>query len=1085
MPLGLLFTLGIEAQTDIARIVGNITDMNGAVIPGAKVVVRNERTGAERTASSNESGNYVVTNLLPASYTVIASGQGLGPAEYTNIILGVGQERTVNVILHPATLQQEVTVSGGEMVVIDTSSARIGANISEREVATLPLNGRQISQLYLLAPGAVNNGSGTFDNLRFSGRSNQENIIRYDGIEGTSIIDSSPGNLNGEVSSSFRLQSSLENVQEFRVDSSNYPAEYGTGTGGQVSIITKSGSNAFHGSLFEYLRNDKLDARNFFDGARKSMLRLNQFGGSVGGPIVKDKLFFFGSYEGLRQHAGLNFRETVPSASARSRAVPAIQPLLAAFPAGLSPTLDPNFDLATLNTVATVNENAGGFRLDYKINDKYSLYARYFRDQGESYQPLGVTGNALRITAVPQNAILNFQQILSPAVINETKVGLNANKTRGTGVAPIVPGVDLSAISVNISGLVALPGIAGQTGSAGVATPGGLVRANSATNGRGQPYTNYSVSFIDNLSLIRGNHTAKFGVEVRPIRMYTDRLGGTTYTFSNINDFLANRPQQIQFLGDVSAPSPFNGGATGIREAVQTYYVGYAQDEWKIRPNFTMNYGLRYEYYSVLHEARNLDVIFRDGQILPPNTPFYKSSKKNFAPRLAFTWAPSKLNNRTVLRFGAGYYFGPGQTEDQIQPIESDRVSTTLPAGSTYPIDPAAIIAGYDINSPTLRFQPRAYLSGYALPERILSYTASVQQQLPGNALLTVAYVGSQGRNLFLRSITNKIVGVSTNPVTGAAVITREYGDRFAEIDVKTSGGSDHYDSLQTTLNRRFSRGFTLGSQWTWGHSIGNTNGSNEARTAANPYNFAADRGNNNFDVRHSFNVSALYELPFGKGRPWLNNAGGLTQAVLGGWQLGGILNARTGIPIEVLLTRNDVVYRDNRTGAIVNNPIVVDGSPVTTATINTPGGGASRSIRRPDLVPGVNPYLRNGTQYLNPAAFAMPAPGTFGNLARNALTGPGLAQLDFTVSKRFAITEAKNFEFRAEFYNILNRANFASPPSTLANALGTGTNQIQPGQAFTAASAGGGFGILSSTVSRDVGIGTNRQIQFSLRFNF
>src|SRR5581483_3190295 len=606
MPLGLLFTLGIEAQTDIARIVGNITDMNGAVIPGAKVVVRNERTGAERTASSNESGNYVVTNLLPASYTVIASGQGLGPAEYTNIILGVGQERTVNVILHPATLQQEVTVSGGEMVVIDTSSARIGANISEREVATLPLNGRQISQLYLLAPGAVNNGSGTFDNLRFSGRSNQENIIRYDGIEGTSIIDSSPGNLNGEVSSSFRLQSSLENVQEFRVDSSNYPAEYGTGTGGQVSIITKSGSNAFHGSLFEYLRNDKLDARNFFDGARKSMLRLNQFGGSVGGPIVKDKLFFFGSYEGLRQHAGLNFRETVPSASARSRAVPAIQPLLAAFPAGLSPTLDPNFDLATLNTVATVNENAGGFRLDYKINDKYSLYARYFRDQGESYQPLGETGNALRITAVPQNAILNFQQILSPAVINETKVGLNANKTRGTGVAPIVPGVDLSAISVNISGLVALPGIAGQTGSAGVATPGGLVRANSATNGRGQPYTNYSVSFIDNLSLIRGNHTAKFGVEVRPIRMYTDRLGGTTYTFSNINDFLANRPQQIQFLGDVSAPSPFNGGATGIREAVQTYYVGYAQDEWKIRPNFTMNYGLRYEYYSVLHEARNL-----------------------------------------------------------------------------------------------------------------------------------------------------------------------------------------------------------------------------------------------------------------------------------------------------------------------------------------------------------------------------------------------------------------------------------------------------------------------------------------------
>ncbi len=1076
------------AQTDQARIVGNVKDPQDAVIPGASVVVRNAKTGLERTVTANERGYFVVPNLLPGVYALVATADGLGPTEMKDLVLGVGQERTLDVVLRPATLQQEVAVFGGGLAAIDTSSARVGVNVSEREVAHLPLNGRQISQLYLLSPGAVNNGPGTYDNIRFSGRANQQNIVRFDGVEGTSIIDASPGNLNGEVSSSFRLQASLENVQESRVESNSYPAEYGTGTGGQISIITKSGSNDFHGSLFESLRNDALDARNFFDRSGKSPLRLNQFGASLGGPIIRDRLFFFTGYEGLRQSVGINLIETVPSATARERAVASIRPLLAAYPAGSTPTSNPDFDFAFLNSAARVSENAGGLRLDHKMNGRYSLYARYFRDQGESRQPLGVTGNALNVTAVPQNAVVSLQQVLSSSMINETKVGLNALKTRGRGSAAPVPGMDVAFLSVNIAGQVALPGIAGQTAAAGVATPGGLVRANSATNGRGQPYTNDSLSFIDNLSWVKGSHSMKFGFEVRPIRMYTDRLGGTTYTFSNLNDFLANRPSQIQFLGDVSAPSPFNDGQTGNRLAKQEYYIGYAQDEWKIRPNVTLNYGLRYEYYTVLREDRNLAVVFDTvrGVILPSNTPFYQSSKVNFGPRLALSWAPQRFRNRTVLRVGAGYYFGPGQTEDQIQPIESDRVSRTLPAGSTYPIDPASIIAGYDINSPALGYQPRAYAPGYRIPERILSYTASVQQKLPGEAILTVAYVGSQGRNLFLRTWTNKIAGVATNPTTGAAVVTREFGGRFAEVDVKTSGGTDHYDALQTTLNRRFRQGLTLGSQWTWAHSIGNTSGSNEARTSHDPFHFEADRGDNNFDVRHSFNFSALYELPFGKGRRFLSGSGTTAGLLAGGWELGGIVNARSGVPIEVLISRPDVVYRDNRTGAILSNPILVNGRPVTTAIINTPGGGASRAIRRPDLVPGVSPYLKQSkTRFINPAAFSIPAPGMYGNLARNALHGPSLAQLDLTVAKRFRLGERSSVEFRSEFYNLFNRANFANPPATLPNALGTGRNQLQPGQPFTEAAAGGAFGVLTSTVTREVGIGTNRQIQLSLRVNF
>jgi len=1084
--LASVFLFQACAQSEQARIVGTVTDSDGAAIPRATVTVKDDK-GLSRTWTANDQGDYILPSLPPGRYTVAAQAPGLGPTEIM-VTLGAGQERTVMLVLRPAALQQEVTVSGGDLVVIDLSSARMGANVSQREVGALPLNGRQLSQLYLMAPGAVNNGGGAYDNIRFSGRSNQQNAIRYDGVEGTAIIDASPGNLNGEVTSPFRLQSSLENVQEFRVESNNYPAEYGTGTGGQIGIVTKSGSNQFHGALFEYVRNDSLDARNFFDRTGKSPLKVNQFGGSLGGPVARNRLFFFGSYEGLRQRAGINFIETVPSAAARARAVASIAPLLGAFPAGGAATANPDFDAAFLNTSATVNENAGGLRLDHKISDKYALFVRYSRDQGESLQPLGVTGNALRITAVPQNAALSLQQIVSPTVINETKVGLNAYKTRGNGVAPQVPGIDLSALSINVSGSVALPGIAGQGTSAGVATPGGLVRANSATNGRGQPYTNYSVSFIDNLTWIRGQHAVKWGVEVRPLRVSTDRLGGTTYTFSNLSDFLANRPQQIQLLGDVSAPSPFNGGATGARRALQTYYVGYAQDEWRLRPSITVNYGLRYEYYSVLREARNLAVVFDtvNGRLLPPDTPFYRSSPFNFGPRLAFSWAPQRFRNKTVFRLGSGFYYGPGQTEDQIQPIESDRVSTTLPTGSTYPINPAEIIANYDINNPKLRYQPRAYAPGYRLPERVLSYTASVQQELPGSAVLTVAYVGSQGRNLFLRSWTNKIVGVDTDPATGAAIVRREFGDRFAEVDYKTAGGTDHYNALQTTLNRRFNQGFTLGAQHTWGHSIGNTDGSNEARTSHNPYDFGWDRGSNNFDVRQSFNLSALYELPFGRGGRRLAQASRGVDLLVGGWEIGGVVNARTGVPIEVGIVRPDVVYRDNRTGALVSSPIIIGGRPVTTATINTPGGGASRNVRRPNLVAGVDPYLKIGkTRYLNPAAFSIPAPGTYGNLARNALAGPGLFQLDLTLHKRFRVRETAAFELRSEIYNVLNRANFANPPATLPNALGTGSNQLQPGQAFTAAAAGGAFGVLNSTVERQVGLGTSRQIQLSLRFSF
>src|SRR6476660_1117307 len=608
--------LPARAQTD-GRFAGTVVDASGAFVPNATITIKNEKTGEERTITSSAQGLYVVTNLKPSAYTIRAKSGDFAPLEYAGLQLLAGQEFRLDLELKPAGVSESVTVQGTTNST-DLSSARIGVNVSEREVLNLPVNGRQMSQLMLQAPGSVNSGTGTWQDVRFSGRAIEQNAIRYDGVEGSSIIDAAPGNLNGEIPTPFKLQASLENVQEFRVESSNYPAEYGTGTGGQVNVITKSGTNSVHGSVFEYLRNDAFDAPNYFDDLAhlpKSTLKQNQYGGSVGGPFMKDKAFFFGSYEGYRLDAGVNFVEGVPSDLAWARAVPAVAGLRPGFKSPAAVILpgaskDPDFDIAQLQGLQTVRENAFSLRLDYKLGDRWSMYARGFHDQGKNNQPEGVSGRLVNITDNPSNAVFNLQGLLSDRVTNELKIGYNAAPTRINGIAPVVTGADFSNIVLNLSGSVANTGIAGQGANSGIVVPGGLVRANSATNGRGQPYDPYSLSFAYNATQVAGNHFLKAGTDVRLIRMATDRQGGTTYTFPNITAFLANQAQTIQYLGDVSAPSPFNNGATGMRHTEQEYYVLFAQDEWHVSQDLTLNYGLRYDYYTPLTERDNLIVKF-------------------------------------------------------------------------------------------------------------------------------------------------------------------------------------------------------------------------------------------------------------------------------------------------------------------------------------------------------------------------------------------------------------------------------------------------------------------------------------------
>jgi len=1114
--LSVLFTLTIAAQmlitpvtlaqTDQGRITGTVHDQAKAVIGGATVTITNERSGEQRSATSNDQGLYVIANLKPSTYTLRATASGFGESEITGVQLLVGQTLTSDIGVKPAGTRETVDITATD-VGLDTSSARIGANVNAREVQELPFNGRQLSQLYLQAPGSLNSGSGTFGDIRFSGRAVEQNAVRYDGVEGSAIIDASPGNLNGEIASPFRLQASLENVQEFRVDSNSYPAEYGTGTGGQVNVVTKSGGNWFHGSLFEYLRNEKLDARNWFDRDFKSPLRLNQFGFSLGGPIVKNKLFFFGSYEGYRLRSGINIVEGIPKLTRCASAVAAVRPLCegAFLGAGgtrivTNPLTSPDFDIGQLVGSNSVNENSASLRLDLRANDKHSFYFRFFRDQGDNSQPQNVSGARAVYDYVPQNGVASWQAMIGQRMVNEFKLGYNSAYTRVAGSAPTINGIDLSAVTINLSGSVALQNIPGQGNSAGLSIPGGLFRLNSATNGRGAPYTPYTIGFIDNLSWLRGAHSFKFGGEVRLIRLYTDRLGGTTYSYSNLANFLANTASSVQFNGDISS-QPFNAGATGNRLAKEEFYIGYAQDEWKIRPNLTLNYGLRYEYYTPLREDKNRQVVFDidRGVILPNDTTVYKGLRTNFAPRLALAWSPRPGapgmfgGGKTVVRAGFGINYGPGQIEDQIQPIESDRISSTLSnVTNAFPANIPAIVAAFAANPNNRNYQPRAYdRENYRVPERIYSYSGSFQQELPGKMVVTLAYVGSQGRNLFLRSVANQIKEVRTNvnPASNAIII-REFSivtengagksptvlNPFAEIDYKRSGGHDNYNAFQATLSRRFTSGLTLNSQYTFGRSFGNTAGSNEALTAGNiarkTADFDYDEGYNNFDVRHTFNVSGVYTLPWGK------SLSGAARALLGGWDVGTILNARSGLPIPVQITRPDILYVD-AAGNYFGNP-----AAGRTAIINTPGGGNSRNVRRPDLLPGVNPLINKDRTILNPAAFAIPKPGTFGNLVRNSIHGPRFVQQDLIVAKKFAITESANVEFRTEVFNLFNTTNFSNPPAQLPNTFGAGAT-LQPGQPFTATLAGSAFGVVNRTIERTVGLGTNRQIQFALRLNF
>ena len=543
-----------------------------------------------------------------------------------------------------------------------------------------------------LATGATSDGNGGWSSVRFNGKSNQQNYLNYDGVDGTYVWDASPGYLSA-TGSQFRLQTSMESVAEFRVNSGLAPAESGLGAGGNITVVSKAGSNAYRGSIFEYFRNDALDSASKYDDV-KQPLELNQFGGSVGGPMRQNRTFFFVSYEGLRQNTGLTFSEAVPSAEARRRILAgepvgsgqgqsaartqAVAPLLNGFPVGTVPTSNALVDLASLTTTAEQQEDTMSLRVDHRFNDKHSAYARYLYSNGEVDTPdRTVTPRRVLAKQQPQNFVGNFQSIFG-ANAGERVQGRASTCPRPARRRSALPGYDPTGVS--LSGSFTSSSIDAR-GTTGIARSGLLIRATSASSTTGSNFDPRSLAFSNATTMTRGPHTFKGGVEYRTISSKFQFLGSNELSYNGINEFIDNRLNQLA----VTADSPFF-------EPQQFYVIGFLQDSWRVGDRLTLELGLRYDYYSVVKEANDQARPFfvEENDFGNVGDGFYDADKNNFSPRLS---AAYQLGDRTVVRGGFGLFYGPGQFEDRIQPIEN-YIDRSRVQASDVPANTLAVSSG-------------------------------------------------------------------------------------------------------------------------------------------------------------------------------------------------------------------------------------------------------------------------------------------------------------------------------------------------------------------------------------------------------
>jgi hypothetical protein len=969
---------------NLTAITGTVTDQQGNRVPESKVRATETATGFQRETVTTSDGTYELPGIPPGIYSVQFVKAGFSAFTAKDVEQLVGQTRTLNVRLEVAGGKERTTVTE-PLVQLDQVDATTGTAIERAQVADLPINGRNWATLTALAPGAINNGAGDQRTIRFAGHGLDDNNLTLDGVDATAVF-------NQMQREYMRLNVPIDSIAEFQVQSQNFGADAQTGTaGGQVSVVSPSGTNTFHGEAFDYFRNNALDARSPFDGASPDPFLLNQFGGALGGPIAHDKTFFYADYEGLRQRLDGTQIGLVPSPSFAAQAAqtsPVLSSVVQAYPAGTSPTSNPNVWNYDAPGRQIDNEDSGMIRLDHYFSNTTTAFVRFNADEAVETIPSGQLIVHTLYDTKFNNGVVELSHVFSPSLINDLKFGINQTNYHQANLSPVVLGFAVSGFS----------------------SLGGDSTSDDPSK---------SMDLIDNLSWVKGRHVLKLGFETRWLFINQGSSSSGTMTYTSTANFLDNSMGSASY----TAILPL------VRQR-KTQYWGYAQDEWKATANLTITAGVRYNYFNALHAINNDDVPFDFGTCggYCPNTYSYFHPRSNdIDPRLGIAWT----HGDTVIRVGGGIYHTDGQEDDQNLPISNtvDRYSfsdTKFPSLS-YPLTPFlqyAEAGGLGVVSP--RDLDRNRKDDY-----VAAWTASIQRKLPLHILGTISYLGNKGTDVLTTTYTNLV-----NPATGVAPYPA-----FGVVSWRGDVGNSTFHALQVNLRRAFQNGFLLSANYMWSHSINDDSiGGGDSDTPQDSFCRACDKASSDFDVRHVFNLSAVYELPFGAGKRYLGTPG-IARTVLGGWTISTIGTAQTGLPFNVTINRSN--------GSV-------------------PGDYAVSGEERPDYVPGVPLTPPGGStpnDWVNAAAFSTPASGTFGDLGRNIFRAPAIADVDIALAKDVLLGERVKMRFRADVFNILNRAQYGAPNAVLGPA---------------------NFGVITTTISSyATGNGTPRECQLSAKLSF
>ncbi|MBV9504491.1 MAG: carboxypeptidase regulatory-like domain-containing protein [Acidobacteriia bacterium] len=1022
-----LLLLFLPAVTIWGQIVGGsisgvVRDDSGAPVAGTEVTVKNRETGAERKLTTDDSGRYSAPSIAVGTFEVVASKSGFNTQRKTGVELVVGQTALVDFTLSIGEIRQAITIEE-QPTPVTLSTQPVSGLVSERQVKDLPLNGRSYDQLVTLNPGIVNytsersGGVGTSNSsvgnmFAVSGRRPQENLFLLNGIEytGASIIDNTPGGTSGQLLG-------VDAVREFNVVSDTYGAEYGKRPGGQVSIVTASGTNALHGTVYEFLRNSDLDARNFFDQGAIPHFERNSFGGNLGGPLVKDKIFLFGNYEGFRQNLGLSDVTLVPDNAARAQATSAVQPLLNLWPVQNGPELGGGIAEAFSHPLQKIREDFGTTRFDYNVSPKDSLFAVYTIDDSvantPSANPLSLVFESLR----EQVLSLQEQHTFSPTVLNTARIGFSRANYFFNGIVPVnIPGW----VSGDPIGAIVIGGGTASNGASQITTAG----ANSSSNAKA---VRNLFTYDDHIYISRGIHQLEAGAWFQQLRA-NDNGAQNQYgqaSFSSLSSFLQGTIATFSVV-----PTPTELGWRSLEAA------GFVQDNVRLRANLQLRLGFRFESTNGWNEAygRASNYQFTGGVINTNpsvgNSVFTVNRAKFLPePRIGLAWDPFG-KSKTVIHAGFGIYRSLLDNLDY-------RLNQTAPFNTTYSlknvpvagllIDPSAPLSSSSKVSPS-------GLQSDAYTPTVITWTFKVEQQILPGTVLSLGYVGSHGYHELLSVDANEPVptilpGGGVFYASGAPLAN----PAVANTTTWLSEGLSSYNALQIDVSRRLARGLQFRGAYTFskslddGTALNSSVGVNAPGFVMYPLDPKRDWSPATTDVRNLAVINATYELPFRPRGKW-------AERLAAGWSISGIETVQSGFPFTPELGFNPTNNGDSR------NPIRPSWNPAFTGPVILGG---------PNL-------------YYDPNAFIVPAAGTYGNVGRDVLTGPGLATLDFSTTKNTAISEKLRLQFRAEFFNIFNRANFGTPNPVVFSSATTTPSPTA--------------GVISSTAT------TSRQVQFGLK---